>query len=237
MSSNYFKKKNFYRGTRKNNQTKISKPSIFCQNRQISSLSKYEEDFYQYAIIDPGCQSCGARIERFYFSTKMKKLIWFSILSFGNTTETINMNMDSSFDYIRPYLIECHHIAIENQEMFSKTGHQFYSSLIFYITNNICNKGFNPSLYSIDVKLKTTYIGGPTNSRNNNGISIKKWTKEKSLQLCIEENDSVSYNILINSLSKAYEDLSDVKCYCEGWLNYVYETPEIITHFDKNFLI
>jgi len=233
MSANYFRKKNFYKSIK---NTKIKKPLILSSQEQKSSLTKYSEDFYQYAIIDPGPMSCGVRIERFYFTTKRKKLIWFSILCFGNETQIINTNMDESFNFIRPFLIECHHISIESQEMFSKVEYQFYSALIFYITTNICNQGFRPSLYAIDVKLKTTYIGGPTNSKANGGVSIKKWTKEKALELCIESNDAISYNILINSLSKAYEDLSDVKCYCEGWLNYVFETDEIVTHFDKNFL-
>ena len=232
--ANYFKKKAFYQSLK--NSKKIPKPIILFQGNQISSTEKYERDFYQYATIDPGPVSCGARIERFYFSSKSKKLIWFSILSFGHDTDSININMHSSFDLIRPFLEECHHIGIENQQMFSHVEYQCYSCLIYYITNNICNKGFRPSLYGIDPRLKTTYIGGPTTSKQNGGNSIKKWSKEHSLEFCIEENDAISYNILMNSLDKAFQDLADTKCYCRAWIEYVIETNEIVTHFDKNLL-
>lgn len=217
---------------------KIRNPTLYNTGRMISSFEKYGEHFYQFAIIDPGCKSCGVRIERYYLESERKKVIWYSIISFGSSTEEINLNMNQAFRLVSPFLKECHHILIEHQEMmFGQVNYQYFSSMIYYITNNICNEGFQPFLYDIDVKLKTTYLGGPTTSRQNNGESIKKWTKEKAKEFCLEDGDAVSFNILENSMAKAVEDLSDLKCYCKAWPSYLMENSKIPTNFDKNLLV
>lgn len=238
MAKKFFKRFGKYAfKTKKGASGKMKMPNLYKTGKMLSSRDKYGEEFYQFAIIDPGCKSCGVRIERYYLQSLKKKLIWYSIISFGSSTEEINENMSESFVLISPFLEECHHILVEHQEMFGQVNYQYFSSMIFYITNNICNKGFRPYLYDIDVRLKTTYLGGPTTSRQNNGESIKKWTKEKAKKFCIEDKDSVSFNILNNSMAKAVEDLSDLKCYCRAWPMYLSETEEIPIHFDRNLLV
>lgn len=217
--------------------SKIRKPKMFTSNRSLSSKTKYDSEFYQFAIIDPGHMSCGVRIERCYLKTGKRKLIWFSVISFGHVTGEVNANMAKVFSPLKGLLEECHHIAIEYQlRNKSEVNYQCYSSMIYYISTEICTKGFLPNLFDIDVKLKTTYIGGPTTSMQNGGISIKNWTKEKAKEFCIEEQDAISYNILENSMAKALEDLSDLKCYCRGWIEYVRETECLTVPFNKNLL-
>lgn len=211
--------------------SKIRKPKVYTNVN-----TKKSKDFYQFAIIDPGSSSCAVRIEKCNFKTGNKKLIWFSIISFGKTTMDINENMSDAFKYVYPYLIKCHHIGVENQLMKSEIDYQCFSAMMYYISSNICTKGNRPNLFGIDVKLKTTYIGGPTTSKQNGGKSIKLWSQKKAKKTCLEENDLISYNILKMSYAKAFQDLCDTKCYCIAWVKYVCEEEILSLPFDKKLL-
>ena len=215
---------------------KMKPPKAYTNNKTLSSLTKYDKEFYQFAVIDPGTCSCAIRIERYYLKTGKRVLIWFAIVSFGKTTGDINEDMVESFALVKPFLRECHHIAVEHQLMKQEVIYQCFSVMMYYIGEFICSKGFNANLVEIDVRLKTTYIGGPTNSKQNGGVSIKKWSQEKALETCEEENDIVSYNVLKCSYAKAFEDLCDVKCYAIGWIKYVLENDLLTVPFNKKLL-
>lgn len=215
---------------------KIKSPKIYSKHKSLRSNKLYDSKFYQFAIIDPGPDSCGIRIERLYLKTGEKKLIWFSTVNFGSDTADINTNMKKSMRYVEPFLTNCQTIGIEDQFMKSEVNYQCFSALIYYITTNICTKNLHPNLYGIDIKLKTTYIGGPSTKTQNGGKSIKKWSKKKALKTCKEEKDYVSYNILKCSYSKPSTDLADTKCYCIGWIKYVMETDLIYLPFNKKHL-
>ncbi len=215
----------------------MSNPKRYTNNKTLSSLEFYDKEFYQYAIIDPGPSSCAIRIERIYLSTGKRKLIWFSPIMFGKTSEDINRDMKKAFKYVKPFLIECHHIGVEHQLLKGgEVQYECYAVMMYYIGSSICTKGFRGNLFQIPVGLKTTYIGGPANKQQNGGISIKRWTQEHALEFCIEENDRVSYNILKSCYAKGFEDLSDTKCYCRGWVSYVYETAILTVPFNKKLL-
>lgn len=219
-----------------NNGSKIKEPKLFTDHIPKSSKKIYDESFYQFAVIDPGSSSCAIRIERCYLSKKIRKVIWFSIVSFGKTRSQINNGIEYGFRHVKKYLTECHHIGVEYQLMKSEIDYQCYSAMLYYLTNEVCRKGLKPVLFTMDVKLKTTYIGGPTTSKQNGGVSIKKWTKKMARKYSKKNNDLVSYNILKCSYAKAYEDLSDVRCYAIGFVKYVYETEILKLPFNKKRL-
>lgn len=234
MPGGYFKRFGKYKYT--TNYSKIKDPKLFTDHIPKRSTKLYDDLFYQFAVIDPGSSSCAIRIERCYLKTKERKLIWFSIVSFGKTRSEINNGIDHGFRYVKKYLIDCNHIGVEYQLMKSEIDYQCYSAMLYYITNEICTKGLKPCLFTMDVKLKTTYIGGPTTSKQNGGVSIKEWSKRKAKKHSKDTNDLVSYNILKCSYAKAYEDLSDAKCYAIGFVKYIFETSILKVPFNKKRL-
>ena len=41
---------------------KMKPPKAYTNNKTLSSLTKYDKEFYQFAVIDPGTCSCAIRI-------------------------------------------------------------------------------------------------------------------------------------------------------------------------------
>lgn len=225
-------------GRKKYNNAKLTKPKIYNQQRCLNSKEIYpdEEEFFQVAIIDPGYTSCGLRIVRYNLESVSLEIIKFTVLNFGSDRASVVANMDSVFSDIAGYLSDCHHIMIEHQIMINQLGHQSFSWIIKYLTDNICNVGMLPTLIEVDVKLKTTFLGGPSSKRENGGVKIKEWSKDKSIEICKERGDKVSYHIIKNSYYKASEDLRDTVCYEYAWIGYVLSVDSIYIPFERKKL-
>lgn len=235
----------------------ISKPSLYTNHLCLSSKALYEDldEFYQFAVFDPGFVSCGLRIVRYNLVERTMNVIFFSILNFGSQIADIMVNLKTEIENISKYLQECHHIIIERQIMKNAKGYQTYSTLIYEMINSVCNRGLRPMILLIDCKLKTTFLGGPSNKKCNNSdemkqwifektgqmpangsVEIKEWSKMKARIFSIERGDFISYHILENSKYKGNEDLSDTVCYEYAWIMYAAENDFIFLPFDRNFL-
>jgi hypothetical protein len=221
------------RGYKKSGQ--MRKPKYYESTKCLSSLELYpmEQEFFQIALIDPGTTSCGIRIVRYYLTTRVMKVMWFSTVNFGSEIEKINTNMESSFKDIFDILTDCHHIVVEHQLLKCEKVYQCFSNMVYYIVNNICNIRMKPMLIEIDCGLKTTFIGGPRTKLQNDGIAIKEWSKKKAREVCLERGDLISYHILENSNYKQNEDLSDTVCYEYAWIKYIITRSDIFCPFDK----
>jgi len=230
----------------KKSQNSKTYHNILCSNFCLDSRNIYPllPIFIQCAFFDPGTTSCGLRIVRYYLDIQKIDVIWCSVLEFGNTHETINKNIDLILEDIKLYLQDCHHILIEHQIMKCNLTHRFFAAIIYYITNFICPFRMKPIFFEVNVALKTTFLGGPRNKKENNSlemkewvsrkkglnvipidgsIEIKEWTKMKSEMICIEREDYLTQHILDNSLYKAVEDISDVICYEYAWIIYIFK--------------
>lgn len=235
----------------------ISKPEFYTNHRCLSSTEVYPDldEFYQFAVFDPGYVSCGLRIVRYNLTEKTMNVIFFSILNFGSEISDILVNLKTEIDSISKYLLDCHHIIIERQIMKNAKGYQTYSALMYEMINSICDHGMRPMILLVDCKLKTTFLGGPSNKKCNNSaemkqwildksgeepkngsVEIKEWSKMKARIFSIERGDFISYHILENSKYKGNEDLSDTVCYEYAWIIYVTQSDFIFVPFDRNFL-
>lgn len=251
-----FYKRNKFSNFKKNND-KIKDPKIFTKHKCLNSKELYPdlELFLQIAVFDPGTVSCGMRIVRYYLESGSIVPIAFHIIDFGNNYSEIVNNMENNLSDIKKHLTDCHHIIIEHQLLKQENVIRVFDSLVYYITKNISKEGLMPMLIEVDCKLKTTFIGGPTNKSSNNSdemkdwienvlgkefvrgkVKIKEWTKMKSRKVSIERMDYISYNILKNSLFKENEDLSDSLCYEYAWIPYLIERPDIYIPFERYFL-
>jgi len=222
---------------------------VLCNNKCLDSRFLYPTLplFLQCTFIDPGTTSCGIRIVRYYLETQDMEIFVSSILNFGNNQEDINKNINLVFEPIKLYLQESHHIIIEHQFMKCILTYRCFSSIIYFLTNFICQYRIKPILFEVDVQLKTVFLGGPKTKKQNNSdemkkwvalknfkktgiyklpdngtIEIKEWTKMKSEIICKNRKDYVTLHILENSLYKGNEDISDVICYEYAWINYLF---------------
>lgn len=230
MTRGYFKNRKF-----KYMKKGLRAPKFYTEHYCLDSRQKYPElnQFYQFAVVDPGTTSCGIRIVRLDLVTKIKTLVWFGIIDFGQSSAEVFENMNRRLAPIKKYLEDCHHIVTEHQLLKCEETYQGYASFLYNLSNMICQNGMRPMIVEIDVQLKTSYIGGPRNKQSNGGVAIKEWSKEKALNICVETLDYISYHILINSLYKAREDLSDTVCYEYAWISYLIETTSIFLPFDR----
>lgn len=224
------------RGYKKSN--KLRSPKIFTKHNCLNSKQIYSDypEFLQIACIDPGTSSCGIKIKRLYMDSGSTRLIWLSVINFGKDSSDINTNMDSTMNIIKNALMDCHYIVTEHQLLKSELVYQGYSALLFYLTNHICPYRMKPILMEVDCQLKTSYIGGPKNKTQNNGVPIKEWSKTEARKRGVYYGDNVSYHILENSLSKQNEDLSDASCYYYAFLKYLKEN-NFFCPVDKNKII
>lgn len=220
------------------NKKKLKKPKPYTKHNCLSSKEFYpdSEEFFQVAMFDPGTVSCGMRIVRYNLESKSMTIVKFCILNFGKDPASILINLPLVFGEIEQYLENCHHIVIETQLMKCITTYQT-STWILNELAKICNKKMRPMLIEVDCKLKTTFLGGPSNKVENGGVPIKEWSKEKAREVSIERDDSCTYHILMNSCYKANEDLSDVVCYEYAWTMYVLSRNDIFIPFDRKKLL
>lgn len=210
---------------------KMAKPLIFnphtTDNICMLSTVNFNEIFLQAAFIDPGTVSCALRIVRFYYKINRIKVIWFGILNFGNSVEDTITGVETALSPLLQKIIYCHYIVIEKQLTLNLNVYRTTQYVIHYISSSIKNKGFRGIIIEVDVQLKTVFIGGPKTAKQNGGISIKKWSKQKALDIIKRRNDKVSMAILENSKYKAKEDLCDTICYEYAWWLYFQTIPEI----------
>ena len=230
MKGSFYKKSKFRYA-----RNSMRKTKFYTDHQCLNSKVFYPDIpiFFQIGIFDPGVTSCGLRIVRYNLMTKEMAVIWFSVINFGNVSSEINQNMDNSFSKIIMYLEDCHHIVVEHQLMKSEITYQCFSSMIYYLTNNVCIRKMRPMLIEVDCQLKTSYLGGPRTKRENGGVEIKEWSKQKAREFSIERNDLITYHILENSLYKQNEDLSDTVCYEYSWISYIMSRNDIYLPFEK----
>ena len=207
------------------NSRKISKPKIF--NPHSTNIICLADNFIQATFIDPGTVSCAFRTVKFYYEQNNIENVFFGILKFGKTIEEVLIGVETELTPLSDILINSHYIVIESQPLKRKDVFRTYQHLISFMLHVIKNKGVFGVVVEIDLKIKTVWIGGPVNKTQNGGISIKKWTQNKALEILNQRNDTLSLSIISSSLSKGREDLSDVVCYEYAWWSYYITRKEI----------
>lgn len=225
-------KRNFNKKSKVTSNT-LKKPIIYNNHTigcELDSRHFYPTlpFFYQAAFIDPGIVSCAIRIVRFFPESGKLDVLWFGIHNFGTEINEIMKNTDREFAPIVTKLQYCHHILIEHQFKGNKNAsttvvnYRAFQHLFSYIQNLVKDKGFCPVIVEVDVKLKTTYLGGPSNERENNGQKIKEWSKKFARDVSLYRGDYLSYCILEGCAEKQDEDLSDTLCYEYAWWSYLH---------------
>lgn len=231
-------KRRFKNSTKKDSSTNLKQPIIYNNHTigcEIDSRHLYPNlpFFYQAAFIDPGIVSCAIRIVRFFPETGNLEVLWFGIHNFGTEIEEIMKNTDREFEPIALKLQYCHHILIEHQFKGGGThktkvvNYRAFQHLFSYIQKLVKDKGFCPVILEVDVKLKTTYLGGPSTERENNGVKIKEWSKKFARDISLHRRDYLSYCILEGCAEKQNEDLSDTLCYEYAWWTYLHQVKHL----------
>ena len=207
----------------------MQEPNIYYPHSKETKISLIE-DYYQATFIDPGTVSCGIRIVKYYKLTKIIKVIYFDILNFGKEISEIIINANNILFALLHFFINSHFIIIEKQPFLRRDVFSCSQHIISFLTINIKNKNVNGIIVEVDPKLKTVWIGGPANEKENGGVSIKKWSKQKAIDVSILRNDQVTLNILKDNKkykAKAREDLSDTVCYEYAWWSYIQKNSKI----------
>ncbi len=207
----------------------VSNPHT-CDIKDIcipSSKCYHGSNFIQAAFIDPGTVSCAFRIVRYHFVTNKIEVLWFGILKFGKKIEEILPGITAEITPLLPLFENCHYIVVEKQPLIRSDVFSTAQQLISFLFIHIANKGPRGVIIQVDPKLKTGWIGGPNTSKQNGGISIKKWSQNKTKEILCARNDALSMSIIDSSLAKGREDLSDVVCYEYAWWSYFSTRSEI----------
>lgn len=225
MSSTFNPFKNRYKKNFKTNKSGMKDPLIYSNHSTeaaIDSRILYPNlpFFYQGAFIDPGYTSCAIRIVRFFVESNHIQVLWFGIHNFGMEITQIMSDMEVSFNPILEKLKDCHHIVIESQLMKSRTNFRTFQHMISYIEINVRNQRMKAVIIEVDIKLKTTFLGGPTTKNQNGGEEIKEWSKKFARFVSKIRCDSLSICILEACCVKQDEDLSDTLCYDFAWWLY-----------------
>jgi len=217
---------------------KLIKPIIFnphtLDSNRICIPSHFfnpKAFFIQATFIDPGTVSCAFRIVRFFYKINIVEVIWFGILKFGKTIQEIISNTETQLTPILDHLIHSHYIVIESQPLKRKDVFRCTQHIISFLCSRMSNNGVKGVIVEVDPKLKTCWIGGPATRIQNDGISIKQWSKDKAIEILTMRDDQLSLSTLSSSLYKGREDLSDVVCYEYAWWSYYSSRNEIPKSF------
>lgn len=219
-SSNYFNKSKFSSFSRN-----MKKPIIFNPHNDKICINTYP--YIQATFIDPGTTSCGFRTVRFNIRDNNIETLLFSVLNFGKTIEEIILGVERELTPLIDNFIYSHYIVIESQPLKRCDVYRTAQHIISFLLIKIANKGVKGVVVEVDPKLKTHWIGGPISKLQNDGISIKEWSKQKAQEILHLRNDTLSLSILSSSLRKGKEDLSDTVCYEYAWWSYYTTRVEI----------
>lgn len=231
-------KKNFKKKKIPGFHCSLEEPIIYCNHATtgaIDSRNLYPQIpyFQQCAFIDPGVVSCAIRIVRFFPETNLIIPIWFAIHNFGMEITQVMSDMESSIAPILTKFQECNFIVIESQLMKSRTNFRTFQHMISYLEMNTRDKGLRPIIVEVDIKLKTTFLGGPTTKTTNDGVRIKEWSKKFAREVSLRRHDYLSFSILESCCVKQDEDLSDTLCYEFAWWSYYPTISEKIKNKNK----
>lgn len=225
MSSGFNPFKNRYKKNFKPNTSGMKDPLIYSNHSSEAAIDSrilypHLPFFYQGAFIDPGYESCAIRIVRFFVELNFIQVLWFGIHNFGMEITQIMSDMENSLNPILEKLKDCHHIVIESQLMKSRTNFRTFQHMISYIEMNVRNQRMRPVIVEVDIKLKTTFLGGPTTKKQNGGEEIKEWSKAFARYASKIRGDFLSISIVDGCCKKQDEDLSDTLCYDFAWWLY-----------------
>lgn len=188
--------------------------------------------YIQVAFIDPGLVSCGIRIVRYIVGTGEIINIWFGIHNFGVGIDQMIKGVEYGLENIKQTLIMCHHIVIESQYMKKEVNFRTFQHMISYIESFTRNQGMRAMIIEVSIALKTVFIGGPKNKKQNNDIDIKEWSKLKARYELIRRKDWVSLSVIECCLDKQDEDYCDTVCYDFAWWIYIRFIKEIFINVD-----
>jgi len=213
---------------------KMIQPKIYNPHSNFCTPI-FSEHFIQACFIDPGTTSCAFRIVRFYYKYNKIEVLCFGTCDFNSDITKISSEIERQITPLCCILENCHYIVLEQQPYFKEYMKQKIQEnvkyvsrhLISFISSKIKDRGCKGIILEVDIKLKTFWIGGPTTRKQNGGETIKKWSKQKAIEILQSRNDQISLQILNSAKYKAKEDLSDVVCYEYAWWSYYLTIDQI----------
>ncbi len=199
----------------------MSMKCFYCHDTP-KTRRRWNGDYIQILAIDPARINLALRVERRYLSGPKRGDIETILFFKKDFSKTTFVSIIEEFDQYKDIFLETHVFIIERQmkkiEMLLIMQHLLTYFMVITKNSPLC-----PDIIEISAKVKGKQLGYDiTNSKNEKGKVIKKWSSQLARKMLEEREDWYGLEVMDYWLLKEHtknkrkdDDLADTICMCE----------------------